>query len=291
MNPMNVQNRGNLTSSRSPLKLGLYGFLGLLTLGLLFGSFTLVPAGSRGVVTHFGQVDNVVLNEGFHFKIPIYTTVTDISVRIQKSESTAEAASKDIQKVTATIALNWNINAESVNKMYQEIGDEDDVKERIIDPAVAEVLKAATAKRTAEEVLTKRLELKEEIDHMLIERLSEYNIIVRDISLVDLNFTNEFNHAVEQKQIEEQRAKQAEYAALRAEKEAMSAVNKAKGEAEAVLINAKAQSEAQKLLRQTITPKILQQQAIEKWDGVLPKIMGGQGAVPFINLDKLEGVK
>lgn len=268
------------------------GFVGvpafLLALVVFFGSYTIVPTGHRGVVTHFGKVDPVVLNEGFHFKMPVYTTINKINVQIQKSESSAEAASKDIQKVTANVALNWNLDAASVNKMFQEIGDEDDIKERIIDPAVSEVLKAATAKRTAEEILTKRLELKAEIDAMLIERLSAYNITVRDISLVNLNFTADFNNAVEDKQIEEQKAKQAEYAALRAEKEALAAVNTAKGEAQAVEIRARAQAKAQELLKMTITGQILQQQAIEKWDGQLPQIMGGNGAVPFIDLKSLK---
>lgn len=266
----------------------IFGFVGAGIFGVLLlvagcGSYTIVGSGERGVVTYFGSVQDQVLGEGLHFKMPIRTTIHKISIRVQKTESIAEAASKDIQKVHATVALNWNVDAATVNKMYQNIGDTNDVKERIIDPAVAEVLKAATAKRTAEEILTKRLELKAEIDAMLIERLSKYNVLVKDISLVNLDFTQEFNRAVESKQIAEQRAQEAGYEAQQAEQAAKSAVNKAKGEAAAVEIMAKGQAKAQELLRSTITPQLLQKQAIEKWNGEFPQMMGGNGALPFIN--------
>lgn len=248
---------------------GIFGFIGLL---LLSGTFTIVDSGQRGVVTHFGKVQDYILDEGFHFKMPIATTIHRLSIRVQKTQSHAEAASKDIQKVHAEVAINWNIDPKTVNFLFQNIGNEKEVAERIISPAVSEVLKAATAKRTAEEILMKRLELKDEIDSMLMKRLSNYNLIVRDISLVDLGFTEEFNRAVENKQIAEQSAKQAEYEALKAEKDAKATVNKARG-----------QAEAQKLQKLTITKEILQKMAIEKWDGRFPQVMGS-GAMPFINM-------
>jgi len=268
----------------SPLKLALEGAGALLALVLVFGSFTIVGSGERGVVTHFGKVQEEVLDEGIHFKLPIISSVHKISVRVQKTEDSAEAASKDIQKVTATFALNWHVDSKTVNNLYQQIGDEQAVAERIIAPAIAEVLKAATAKRTAEEILTKRLELKQEIDDMLIARLTKYDIIVNDISLVNLNFTEEFNRAVEAKQIAEQRSQQAGYEAMQAAQVAKSAVNKAKGEAEALETMAKAQAHAQELLRSTITPQLLQKQAIEKWNGEFPQFLGGNGSLPFITL-------
>lgn len=254
-----------------------------IVLTLVLGSFTMVGSGERGVVTHFGKVQEEVLDEGIHFKLPIISSVHKISVRVQKTEDTAEAASKDLQKVSATFALNWHVDVRTVNNMFQSIGDEAAVAERIIAPAIAEVLKAATAKRTAEEILSKRLELKQEIDDMLIARLTKYDIIINDISLVNLNFTEAFNHAVEAKQIADQRAQQAGYEAAQATQKAKGVVNEAKGEAEALEIRAKAQARAQELLRATITPSLLQKQAIEKWNGEFPQFMGGSSSLPFIN--------
>lgn len=246
-----------------------------LLVALIFMSLTacsVVGPGEKGVRVIRGKVSSETLDSGWYLWVPFITNVKSISVRVKKTETASEAASKDMQKVTARIAVNWNVNGEEVSHLYQTIGDEDDVVERIINPAVSEVLKAATAKMTAEEILTKRIELKKNIDESLAARLKTYNVIVNDVSLVDLEFTKEFNHAVESKQIEEQKAKQAEYAAVRADKEATAEINKARGV-----------SEAQKLLKTTITQEILQQRAIEKWDGKFPQVMGS-GALPFLNL-------
>lgn len=255
------------------VKYGVLGAIGLVTLFIL-SPFTTIPAGYRGVVTHFGKVQDEVLDEGIHFVIPIVTSVHKISVRVQKSEAETEAATKDMQKVHAKLAINWHVDAKTVNKMYQTVGDEEDIVRQIISPAVSEVLKASTAKLTAEEVLTKRIELKDSIDNSLKERLAQYNVAVDDISLTDVDFTQEFNRAVEQKQIAEQDAKRAEYITLKAKKEADAEIERARG-----------QAEAQKLVKQTLTSEVLQQRAIEKWDGKFPQFMGNNGALPFINME------
>lgn len=268
--PYNNRPKGNQMNF-NPLKL-LIGSIGALVLFLFLAPFSTVPAGYRGVVTHFGKVQDQILDEGIHFTLPIVTSVHRISVRVQKTEASTEAATKDMQKVTAQLAINWHVNANTVNKMYQTVGDEDDIVRQIISPAVSEVLKAATAKMTAEEVLTKRIELKGHIDEALRARLLQYNVAVDDISLVDLDFTKEFNHAVEQKQIAEQEALRAEYLTLQAQKTADAAIQTARG-----------QAESQKLVQKTLTREVLQQMAIEKWDGGFPQVMGS-GTLPFLNL-------
>jgi prohibitin 1 len=253
---------------------------------LLFATgCSVVGPGEKGVRITMGQVKQGVQPEGWYLWVPFLTSVKSISVRIQKSETESEAASKDMQRVTSKLALNWHIDPASVDKIYQTIGDEDDVVSQIINPAVNEVLKAATAKLTAEEILTKRIELKKNIDESLHERLKNYNILVDDVSLVNLTFTTEFNHAVEAKQIAEQRTKQAEYEALTAVQQAKSEVNKSKGEAEAMLTKARAQAEAQKLLKQTLTKDVLKLEYLKKWSGQLPKVMVGSEASIILDLD------
>jgi prohibitin 1 len=263
---------------------GVFAFFGLVT---SCSSYTTIDPGFRGVVVTLGKPSDVVLTEGFHFKLPFVSSVRHISVRVQKSEDKSEAATKDLQKVTAVLALNWHLDPTKVNELYRSIGDENDVHVRIISPAVSEVLKAATAQMTAEEVLTKRLELKAKIDALLIERLSRYNVIVRDVSLVDLDFTHEFNKAVEEKQIAEQKAKQAEYVAQQATQEAQGAINRAKGEAEAELTLARAKAQAQNLLRTTITRDIIVMEYLKKWDGQLPQVVSGSNGMLF-DLGKLK---
>ncbi len=245
----------------------------LLFVLLFFRPFVIVNAGERGVVMRLGQVQGGVLNEGFHFVFPFITAVKNMSVRVQRSDIKAQAASKDLQDVTTEVALNWHIDPLKVNTVYQRVGDETQILERIINPAVSEVLKAATAKKNVEEILTKRTELKQEIDQALKTRLAGYGLAVDDVSLVDFGFSPEFNKSIEAKQIAEQEAKQAEFVALKASKDAEAEVNRAKG-----------QAEAQRLQKLTLTPDLLQKQAIEKWDGKFPTYMGGNGQLPFINL-------
>lgn len=269
---------GGFVWNKKVIKYTGLGFLGLV---LFLGSFKVVPPGKRGIRVTMGSASLNTLGEGLHFKVPLVSSIHLMSIQVQKSEETSEAATKDLQKIHATFALNWNLNPENVVDIYKNIGTETEIAERIIQPAVSEVLKAATAKMTAEEVLQKRIELKQNIDETLIKRLASYNVIVRDVSLVNLDFTGEFNKAVEAKQIAEQDAKKAEYVAMQATNDAKAAVNKAKGQAEATLINAKAQAESQKLLQQNTSSAILQLKAIEKWNGDMPQFMGNGGNMLF----------
>lgn len=238
----------------------------IVTLAILSNFFVIVNAGERGVLMQFGKVQEQVLGEGIHVIFPTVYTVQKLSVRVQKQEISAEASSKDLQDVFTDVALNWHIIPEEANAIFQQIGDEKEVVARIIDPAVEEVLKAVMAKYTAEEIITKRGEVKAAVDDSLTLRLLTYHIAVDDISLVHVHFSQRFSEAVEAKQIAEQEAKRGEFLALKAVKEAEAKVNLAKGEAE-----------VQRLLRDNLTPELLERQAIEKWDGKLPLIVGDGG--------------
>lgn len=259
-----------------PAKFYIFGGLGIFLLILVINlrPFSIVNAGERGVIMKFGKVQDQVLDEGIHPILPIATSVKKLSVRVQQNSFKFDAASKDLQKITTELAVNWHVDPIKVNKVFQKIGDKQQIIFGIITPAVSEVLKAATAKKTAEEIITKRTELKEEIDKSLKSRLLVYGLIVDDVSLVNFAFSPEFSKAIESKQIAEQEAKQAEFIAKKATQEAQAEVNRAKG-----------QAEAQRLQRLTLTPDLLQKQAIEKWDGRFPMVMGGNGSVPLININ------
>jgi prohibitin 1 len=236
----------------------------IIFLAIMSKFFVIVNAGERGVLMQFGKVQEQVLGEGLHVIVPTVYSVKKLSVRVQKQESSAEASSKDLQDVFTDVALNWHIIPEEANAIFQQIGDEKQIVDRIIDPAVEEVLKAVMAKYTAEEIITKRGEVKATVDDSLTLRLVTYHIAVDDISLVHVHFSERFSDAVEAKQIAEQEAKRGEFLALKAAKEAEAKVNLAKGEAE-----------VQRLLRDNLTPELLERQAIEKWNGQLPLIVGG----------------
>ncbi|MBD2388523.1 prohibitin family protein [Cylindrospermum sp. FACHB-282] len=251
----------------------------LFLITILLTPFVVVDAGEKGVLMQFGRVEQTILQEGIHIIIPVVNTVKKISVRIQKQEISAGASSKDLQDVFADVALNWHIIPEETNVIFQEIGDEKDVVEKIINPAIEEVLKAVISRYTAEEIVTKRGEVKSAIDNTLITRLHGYHIAVDDISLVHVNFSDKFSEAVEAKQIAEQDAKRADFVALKAAKEAEAEVNLAKGEAE-----------VNRLLHESLTNEILERQAIEKWDGKLPLIMTKE-APRLLNMNELLKLK
>ena len=262
-----------MQSVRYNLALYSVGGIVFIIAALILRPFAIVGAGERGVMMRFGKIQDAILDEGIHPIVPIVTSVKTLSVRVQKTDLQADAASKDLQKITTDLAVNWNVDPAKVNQVFQQVGDEEQIVTSILSPAISEVLKAATSKKTAEEIITKRTELKTEIDNTLKKRLEPYGVIVRDVSLINFGFSPEFSKAIEAKQIAEQEAKQAEFTVQKATQDAQAEINRAKGKAE-----------AQRLQRQTLTAEILQQQAIEKWNGQFPTVMGGGGTLPLINI-------
>jgi regulator of protease activity HflC (stomatin/prohibitin superfamily) len=245
----------------------------VVVLLVLINSFETIGAGERGVVfSKFGGVEPVVLGEGLRFKIPFVQDIIPMDVKIQKSETRADASSRDLQMVSSTIALNYHVSPDAANKIYQDVGL--GYKERIIDPAVQESVKAAMANFTAEELITRRPEVSSQIKSALAAILSGFNIVVDEFSITELTFSDIFIQSIEAKQVAEQSAQKA-----------TNDLTRIKVEAEQTIASAKAEAESQRLQSQTITPNILQLRAIEKWDGHLPQVTSG--ATPFIDLKRM----
>lgn len=252
------------------------GFL-LIVGGTLVASIRFVSAGERGVLLRWGAVQGTILSEGIHLVNPISDTVVNMNIKVQKDEINTEAASKDLQIVSATIATNYHLNPDKVNDIYKNVGI--NYLDTVITPSIEESVKAATAKFTATELLTKRQEVKADISAQLKERLTKYDIIIDDVSITNFQFSDEFNAAIEKKQVAQQEAERAEYLRQKAEIEKETAILQAQGEAE-----------AQKLQAQSLTPEVIEKlkidrdlQAIYYWDGKLPAYVGGDN-IPFIDL-------
>ena len=260
----------------TPITFTQFLIFGLLTILLLLGfnSAIVITPGQAGVLSILGKAQPEVLLEGFHLKPPLVSTVDIYDLTVQKFEVPAQSSTKDLQNLTASFAINFRLDPIKVVDIRRTQGSLQNIVSKIIAPQTQESFKIAAARRTVEEAITRRDELKEDFDQALGARLDKYGIIILDTSVVDLEFSPEFSKAVEEKQIAEQRAQRAVYVAQEAEQEAEANVNRAKG-----------QAEAQRLLRETLTPELLQKQAIEKWDGKFPQVMGGNGALPLINLD------
>jgi regulator of protease activity HflC (stomatin/prohibitin superfamily) len=251
--------------------------VGLILVAL---SWTTVPAGHRGVLTHWGEVQDEVLGEGLHFIAPVKGKAIMLSARVHKSEFKTTAPSKDMQDVNTTIAVQWRINPAKANGIYQEVGGLEGVINTVMKPAVEETFKAATAKFSANEILKARQEIKVSVDKAFKEWVGPYDVMIDNIALVEIGFSTEYTKAIEDKQVAEQEAEKAGYLVQKAE-----AVRKAN------VTEAKGLAEAQQLQSRTITPNFLkklelenQKAAIAKWDGVLPKMNTGGGGM-LLNLD------
>lgn len=247
---------------------------------LILKPWVQIGAGERGVVLNFGAVQQNVLGEGLHFRIPIMQTIVPMDVKVQKVTTDATASSSNLQEVSSTVAINYHIIPGKANIVYQTIGIE--FKERIIDPAVQEVVKAVSARYSAEDLITKRSAVSDAMKSTLTERLLEHNIAVDALSIVGFSFSKIYMDAIESKQTAEQLA-------MKAQRD----LERIKIEGEQRITSAKAEAEALRLQRENISPDLIELrkieanlEAIKKWNGILPSVTGE--SVPFIGVGDVQ---
>ncbi|MDZ8238795.1 MAG: prohibitin family protein [Nostoc sp. ChiQUE01a] len=271
---MKNQQFGNWQSTALGIVLAILVIVGL-------NSFIIINPGQAGVISILGKARDGALLEGIHIKPPFISVIDVYDLTVQKFEVPAESSTKDLQNLSARFAINFRLDPIQVVEVRRKQGSLENIVSKIIAPQTQEAFKIAAARRTVEEAITKRSELKEDFDNALGDRLEKYGIIVLDTSVVDLTFSPEFAKAVEEKQIAEQRAQRAVYIAREAEQEAQAEVNRAKGKAE-----------AQRLLAETLKAQggqlVLQKEAIEAWKtggAQMPKVLvmgDSKSSVPFI---------
>ena len=257
-------------------------------------SIAIVPAGHKGVLLHWSAIDGVEmrgsqiiatkppLSEGLNFIVPFQDEVLPIEVRTQKVEDTATGASKDLQDVSTTIAVNVHINPEAVHVLWKQVGG--DYKNRVIAPAIEETVKQITAQFNAEELVTKRETVKHQIELSLRERLDAYNLVTEQISITNFQFSSEFTNAIEQKVVAEQNAQKAKNVLTQIQVEAEQAKAKAIGEADANIAKANGEAQAINTINEALVnnPLYLEWLKTQKWNGELPKVTGG--AMPFVQI-------
>ncbi len=260
-------------------KVGFGVVVALVGAVLLFSSFTIVGATERSIILRFGEV-NRVLEPGLHLKIPMVEKIIRMEVATQKIEAGASAASKDLQIVTTDIALQYHLIPESVGLLYKEFRT--DYKSRVIDPAIQNTVKAITAKFNAEELITKRAEVKELMTIMLENRLVDTHMRVTNLDIVNFSFSKSFNKAIEEKVTAEQNALREENKLKQVEFEAKQKIEIAKAEAMKTELEARALAINSNLIQKIIAEAQLK--AAERWDGVLPTHMYGSAPIPLINI-------
>ncbi|MBE9094043.1 prohibitin family protein [Tychonema sp. LEGE 07203] len=271
---MKNQNFQNISSA-------LAGIMLVVALILGFNSFVVINPGEAGVVSILGKATDGALLEGFHIRPPLISKVDVYDVTVQKFEVPAQSATKDLQDLNASFAINFRLDPARVVDIRRTQGTLDNIVSKIIAPQTQEAFKTAAALRTAEQSITQRSELKRDFDAALKQRLSKYDVIVLDTSVVNIRFSTDFAKAVEEKQVAEQRAQRAVYIAQEAEQQAQADINRAQGRAE-----------AQRLLAETLKAQggqlVLQKEAIEAWrsgGAQMPKVLvtgSGSSRVPFI---------
>ncbi|KAG4088470.1 band 7 family-domain-containing protein [Neocallimastix lanati (nom. inval.)] len=261
---------------------GIYFIIAVIVILLIFSSFTVIDAGHTGVVVRLGKVSDNVLNEGFHFKLPIITNIVKIDNRVLKTEVESNSASKDLQSISSKVSVNYRVNTNSSAKIYKNVGN--NFNNVIVNPAIQECMKSVTAKYNAEELITKRAIVSSEMEKEISQKINPYGLNIEVFNIIDFDFSEEFSKAIEAKQTAQQQALKAEQDLARIKVEASQTVEKAKAE-----------SEAYQLKNQQLTDKVIMMEFVEKWDGKLPTVTSGGSALfdmsSFINTNGLKDDK
>ena len=281
-----------------------------LALIVLPNCFATVPVGSTGIMLTMGKVEDTALPEGMHFKIPFVQRIVSMDNRVKKLELSTEAFSKDIQTVSATLAVNYRLQTEKTFEIYKTTGTA--YEDNLIVPATHEVLKSVCAQYTAEELISKRAESSDKMRDELDAKLSQIGISITDFNIIDFDFSDEFISAVESKQVAEQLKKKAatenETAIAQAEREKQVSIKQSEAEAERVRIAAEAQAQSTLIAAQAeadavklaadaeayrleqvgrqLTDKTILNTLADNWNGELPGVIGA-GAAGILNLDEM----
>ncbi len=258
--------------------------VGLVVLISLFGSFTTISPGEQGIVLRLGSINRTIDN-GLHLKVPLIESVVKINTQVQKEQVKATAASKDLQNVSAEVALNYNLYPDKVVPLYTKIGTE--YKTRIIDPAIQEAIKAATAKYTAEELVTKREQVRNDIKLALTDRLTPEYINVTEVSITNFDFSPTFNSAIEAKVTAEQNALAAKNKLEQIKYEADQTVATAQAQATAIKLQSDAANNEKYVALKQLEVQI---EFAKKWNGVGCQSncwgVNAQNPIPFLNIAK-----
>ncbi len=274
----------NIRFNKKPI---IFIVIAVLALIIISASLTIVPAGNTGVVLTMGKVSDRILTEGLNFKVPFVQNVKIINNKIQVIEIEANAVSKDLQTVSSSIAVNYRVGFESSARIYKNIGS--DYENIILLPAVKESVKAVTAKYTAEQLITKRNQVGDEIKEALEGKVNEYGVVIEKFNIVNFDFSAEFNAAIEAKQVAEQNLiktqTEQEQEIVIAEAEAKKKVIAAEAEAKAIEKKAKAQADANNVITKSLNGNLIEYEKVQKWNGELPLATGGSSIIDMRGLD------
>lgn len=281
------------------IKLVIVGVVILVAL-LLLNPIISVPSGTRGVLLEWNYPTGATLDGGVHLITPIIQGVVLMDTKVQAYTVDAQSASRDLQDVGTRITLNYRIDPNKASEIYNNYGI--DYQNTIIAPAVQEAVKASTANYTAEELITKRALVKQNIENKLQLRLAPYSLLIEPsgVSITDFQFSPQFSQAIEEKvtanqslQTQKNRLEitkvQANQTIAIARGDANARIVLAEANASVTLIKANATARAIQLVQGQLSssPSYLKYLAITEWNGKMPTVLsaGGQGGVPLFNIN------
>ena len=240
---------------------------------VLGSSVTTINSGEVGVRVRLGKVINQSTKEGINFQIPLIERIDKMNVKVQKAEVMTNSSSKDLQDVDMSVAVNFRIDSNRAVDLYKNVGK--NYESIILTPAIEESIKAVTSKYTAEELITNRSDVSTKCMEELSKKVEKYGLIVNDFNITNFSFSQEFEKAIEEKQVAEQKV-------LTAKQE----LEKEKIEAEKKIVIAEAEKKANELKEKSLTDKIIKEKFIEKWNGELPKVTGNSTILDISNIIK-----
>lgn len=254
--------------------------IAIVTVMLLGGFYTVAP-GERAFTVTFGKIGTTTYTDGLHWRNVITTKAVKFDIQTQKLETNANASSKDLQTVTSNVSLNYSIDEKQIINLYTTIGSKNDIESRIIQPTLQEVIKAVTAKYTAEGLIGQREAVSSDIIKTLKERLTSKGIVVQAFNIINFEFSKQFNDAIESK--------------VTAEQDALAQKNKleqVKYEWQQKIVSAQAEAEKIKIQAQAIQAnggtEYVQLQMISKRNGQLPTMVTSSNTNLLMWLDKIK---
>lgn len=272
------------------------GVAAVIVLITLLSSITSVPVGHTGVVLRFGSITAETLDDGWHIRVPFVESVETVSNKVMKADVEAASISRDLQAISSNISINYHLAAENSADIYKSVGLT--YEDTLLQPAIQEAVKAVMARYSAEELITERSIVSSEISDEIRNKVADYGIIIDEFNLTNFLFSEEFDAAIEAKQIAEQdkikaatekekKTIEAEAAAaektIAAEADAEATRVKAEADAEAIRIKAEAEAEANKKVAQSLTDDVIEYEKIKTWDGVQPNVVAGESSAIVVD--------
>jgi regulator of protease activity HflC (stomatin/prohibitin superfamily) len=246
-------------------------------------SMTTVDTGHRGVKVRFGEVIGEGLSEGLYFVNPLTTDIRNIDTRVQSWNANTQAYTRDVQQATLQFVLNYRLDPTKAHVVFQQVGA--DWAAKLIGQVVLEEMKREVGQHEAVDLISQRDTAARTIETNVTALLARRNVIVTGFQLTNIDYTNEFEHAVEAKVIAQQNAIEEQNRTVQVREKANQQIETAKGNAESTILNAKAEAESIEIRARALerNAKLVEWEAVQKWNGTLPQYMMGN-TVPFINV-------